>query len=395
MPDCNPQAVSLRLRCHQLPVLLALAVWLSVPSARSQFVSTGQYALDVPVDARTIAMGESFVALPANSMALMENVAGLSGLHGVGAMYSHRQFDWLPWLGDSRYVSAGGFLCSDFGTLAVLYNRFTLGSVVVTSPAGPSTTLQTESHNHFLSVGFARQLTEHLSAGIALKGYTQVVTVVAGDAEGFSYQATGSFMADLGLLYSLPVLLDLGPMDNTATLGLSLQNFGTDFRESVSSVSSPAPPESYLVKLPRYLRFGVSYSLLVPPISRDELTPCSITLTGEYRGLLNPDESQESDRDFWGFGAEFTILEIVTGRIGGYIEPYTSIYGSRAVPALRYGIGVTIPFKRLGLDVPLRISVDYAGIPLSERTALFSFMGNPKSTLRAFSLEVVYTDAVF
>lgn len=382
-------------RRHTLTVFLIMGELIGLPAARSQWVTTGLNAIDVPVDPRTIALGESFVALPGNSMALEENAAGLADLRGVGIMVAQRQLNWLALPPDTRYYSASGFVSTDIGTFGILYNRLNLGEFDVTSPSGPTPYVRVETHNHLLALGFARRMTGRFSAGVALKAYTQAENVVQGNPGNFLYETQGSLMIDFGALYAFPGLFDLRSLENRLDIGLSLQNFGTDFREKSGDPSSPTGVQEYPVKIPRYLRLGACYVISLPPSMPEDLTPFVVTLTGEYRALLNPTEWQESDRDFWGFGVEVSVLEVLSGRIGGFLQPYSSIYGSRAVPSLRYGVGATLPLQKLGLDVPLRISLDYAGIPLTERSLIFSPPFVTTSTLRSFSLQIVYTDTVF
>jgi hypothetical protein len=60
------------------PLLLIPAILILAASARSQGSVDG-YPFGIPADPRSVAMGESFVALASNPAALLYNPAGLAG----------------------------------------------------------------------------------------------------------------------------------------------------------------------------------------------------------------------------------------------------------------------------------------------------------------------------
>ena len=66
----------------------AVLILLMTECAYSQ-LGAGGYPFDSPADARSVAMGESFVALPSNPAALMYNPAGLAGLTGLKIGRAH------------------------------------------------------------------------------------------------------------------------------------------------------------------------------------------------------------------------------------------------------------------------------------------------------------------
>jgi hypothetical protein len=180
------------------------------------------------------------------------------------------------------------------------------------------------------------------------------------------------------------------------SFGISLQNFGTDFKLKTTYTNLfPMPPgtttREETVPLPRYLRIGFAYLLSINPKEEGGLSPVKILITAEYRNLLNPGQYQEDERTYWGFGFGVSVYEVVSARIGGFLTPANSIYGDRGVPQLRYGFGLRAPLQQLGIAAPFTISLDYSGIPIN----VSSYRKDVNTTLKAFSLQIAYDGDLF
>src|SRR5271169_1411852 len=89
------------------------------------------YPFDTPADPRSVAMGESFVALPSDPAALMYNPAGLAGLTGLNVSYSRKSMDWFlkGWSVSSINAAVG----TSFGAFAAQYNRKSMGTIPITT----------------------------------------------------------------------------------------------------------------------------------------------------------------------------------------------------------------------------------------------------------------------
>ncbi len=111
---------------------LFLFLWLNVTIAFSQTMS---HPFEVPSDPRSIAMGESFSGLPGNQAALMYNPAGLVGMTGIRASYNQRNLNWFS--EEIYFYGVQASVAVPFGVFAAHYNRFSLGSFLVTTPGGP------------------------------------------------------------------------------------------------------------------------------------------------------------------------------------------------------------------------------------------------------------------
>lgn len=114
------------------------------------------YPYEIPADPRSVAMGESFAGLPANPAALMYNPAGLAGLSGLDISYSYRGLNWVPPTEKWGFYSFNAAVATSFGVFAARYDRKSLGSMLVTTSAGPDGD-GTEMHlySHDIALGYA------------------------------------------------------------------------------------------------------------------------------------------------------------------------------------------------------------------------------------------------
>lgn len=355
-----------------------------------QYLLSSVTALDVPVDARSIGMGESFSGVPGDLSAVMYNPAGLSDMHGVQASYSFRSLNWLSGFTDFEYHSAALAFSTPLFAVGILYTRADQGNSNVVSTTGSDVIGAIESHSDLLAVGVARPIVGGLSCGLTIKGFTDGMTVTAGDP-GLFFQTYGCFLVDIGAMYTLAGLMGDERVQDSYSAGISLQNFGSDLREQMSLYHIPPPP-SVLIRVPRYFRLGVSCTLNLLPSNEGGLDPVRLLLSGGYRNLLNPTDYQSGQRDFWGWGVEATAYEMVILRMGGYIDGVNSIYGPRGVPALRYGAGIAVPMARLGASIPLTLRFDFAAIPIQQ---IFFSTIQSKSTLTAVTFGVAYDKSIF
>lgn len=110
---------------------------------------------------------------------------------------------------------------------------------------------------------------------------------------------------------------------------------------------------------------------------------------GEYSNVLNwfgPTRYYH-----WGWGIELSGYDILCVRLGGYLQPFSSVFGQERVAAIRLGAGVRLPFRLLVPDAaPFACSIDYAAIPLYDAY----FLGAP-ATANVFSLTLSYEADIF
>jgi hypothetical protein len=358
-----------------------LALCMSVTGACAQ---TGAYnsVLDVSTSARSVAMGESFVAVPGEPTALMSNPAGLAALEGIGFSYSQRSFDWMSGLDDYKYHGANIHVAAPFGVFGIEYNRFSMGEYPITSASSPDGIGTVEIYSHSVAVGFGMHLTSQLSAGIAAK-YFDIVYSTSVPVYYLTTNITPAYLADAGFQYTVPIPTTDSALVHAFTAGIAVQNIGTDMKFTNATESASVAEE-----MPRYLRLGAAYQLDLLAQNPQNLRPVSLLFSAEYRRILNEAGGIYAARDFWGFGAECTAMEIVSLRIGAVIMPFTSIYGEKGKLMFRVGLGLHLPLVKIGLPIPLVVSGGYANIPIENRPN--NYMQGNTNSLSAFSVGVDY-----
>jgi hypothetical protein len=361
-----------------------LSLHLCTAAAIAQIITANTSPLDVPTDPRSVAMGESFVALPGNPTALMSNPAGLAGLTGLGVSYAQRSLNWMKFLEDYKYHGANGYIAVPFGVFGIQYNRFSMGEATISTSTSPDGIGKMRLYEHAFVLGFGRTFGENFSAGIAAKYFNIVNTVISiTTPNAIDFTTTPAYLFDAGAQYSTPVFPGDSLLQNAVTAGISVQNIGTEVKSASSLIESEANAE-----LPRYLRVGFSYQLKILSRQTDGLQPASMILTAEYRRLINSSIYADSQRDYWVFGVEFGLFEIIAFRLGGVINPYTSIYGKTAEFAARGGIGLNLPFAKLGVPVPFSVSGSYSFIPINRYPN--QFMTGTTDNLEVFSIGLEY-----
>jgi len=345
------------------------------------FAQLGLSSFDVPVDAKSISMGESFVAVNDPLSSLMYNPASYNPNSGLSVSYSQRRANLVNDMNQFMYYNASVSYNSPIGEFAFLYNRLDWGTYDITA-GSPAISGKTHLYDHLFLVKYSYPIADNLTCGVAIKTYNIIEVLTAGYSSAPMLETTSlPVLVDIGALYSKSLLPSDQDVKDKLTFGLSIQNYGSDFRQKGDLAIE-------FVRLPRYARIGFSYLLSTSPDKQSSPSILGVQISGEYRNLLNPLPSQGSERDYWGFGSELTVYELLSLRIGGDIMPYTGAYGNKGVPSVRYGVGIKFPFKYLGVNTPLRLHVGYAGIPLNSLVD-YSFE-NAKATLQVFSLGVDY-----
>jgi hypothetical protein len=146
----------------------------------------------------------------------------------------------------------------------------------------------------------------------------------------------------------------------------------------------------YTYTLPRYLHLGISYKFI---LQDDSIYPLvQFLATGEYKKYLNPDKYEKGRTDFYGFGIETVLFSLVAVRAGGILQPYTSIYARENEVALRFGLGLNLPFTRIGLKFPMCLQFNYGVIPVS---AVGSLEENQQGNLSACNILLKYEKTLF
>ena len=342
--------------------------------------ATAQHSsLDTPVDARSVAMGESFVALRSNP-GLVYNPAGIAAVSKAGATFSQRNVDWTDYLEDYRFIQFTATLPTPVAEFGLSYNRYQRGEIIVTGPAGPEPIATLHPYDNTIALIAARSFDCGLDAGIAFKMF---------DLGDVLPSTTPAFLVDVGFIYSFFVCNESLSRSNELTLGISLQNFGSYLivKDAAGLFEGKETP-------PRFVKTGIAYTYRVHPEIETQLAPLTIVVSAQFTGLLNEPTLYPSHTGGGGFGVEATVFEVVSGRVGGYTPPVNSIYGENGTFEPRYGVGITIPLAKLHV-APLRVGFDYGIIPLTATSSAAVGFGSNKSTLGAFTFTASYENELF
>ena len=370
-------------------MMFFLAMDAVAQSSASEYVQTGISAYDVPADARSVALAESFVALTGNYNALMYNPAGLGAIRGVRFSYLSRKFDWTSFLDDAKYYAVAGTVQTPFVNVGFIYNRFNLGEVFFSTPENPRGIGKGEVYNYALGVGLGKRVSDHWDIGIGFKTFDFGWNKVSGDIPTLT--TSRPFLIDAGFIYSNQITAEQQSFVQEYSIGFALQNVGGKIKSTTRYISGTTNTSES--GLPQYLRFGFTYSLTIPGQNSESLQPFSMLVSGEYRTFTNGADFQSSQKDFWGLGIELKAIEIFSARFSAYINPYSSVYGKKGIPALRYGFGVSLPLQRLGSSLPIVVYLDYAGIPPQISNG---FGDNDKiQTMHSFAASLQYVNELF
>lgn len=331
-------------------------------------------SLDIVTDAASVALGESFVANPANQYAYFENPAAISTNTGMQIFYNYRSLNWMPLVDKQKYFSAGGSVATSIGNFGFAYNQFSTGEIS-TSSSDPNIT-STDVNRTFL-FSYSNSILKDFYAGASVKLFNRSLNM-----KGMNYSVTSNnaFLFDAGLLYQATGFFARRETKDKISAGISLQNFGTDYKEELKYIYT----ETYLQKLPRYFRVGFAYSLNTV-VGQQLQANLDLQLTGEYKRLLNPGEGEQNDVNYWGAGIQAALFKVVSFRLGGVSSPEDNLLWDKNKFNFRYGIGLNFPLAVLGLDHPITIRFDYAVIPIN-KTAF----ENSQNSLYAFTVSLSY-----
>lgn len=257
--------------------------------------------LEIPVTARSSALGESSIALSdLNSQGIFTNPASLGFTditHSFSASYS-------SWFADIKHYASSYSFKSDFGVFAVGVIMLDYGSMPRTVVGGGQRVYNIigsfEANSVSLGVGYSKMLTDRFSFGIVAKYVEEKIDI---------YKAN-NLLLDGGVLY----YTGLGSL----RIAASLQNFGTNSKFIADEF-----------KMPIMLRLGAAAEILGQRGSEYR-----ITLIAE---ALHPNDSDERIN----FGTEISWNEMISLRAG-----YKFFYDEETF-SLGFGINpnLSLPFS--------------------------------------------------
>lgn len=324
-------------------------------------------SLDMVTDASSLALGEALVANKFSSYAFFSNPATLQNQKGVNIFYNYRSLNWSNYFGNAFYFSAGAQSSTSIGNFGITLNQLYFEK-------------EKTSYERVFILTYSRALVDNLMIGANAKLFNRNFSLPA----PAQLETTPALIFDLGLIYNVGKIISDEKFSDDLNLGLSIQNFGTDYREKVQGI------EDYLL-LPRYLRFGFSYkaNFLYDQANESRL---DLLVTTEYSNMLNAPNYMQDSRDNWGVGFEALFFKVFSLRYGGIISQVTNIFSERGKFISRYGFGFQLPLEKLGLEIPITIKFDYTPLQV-QKAALRGFQSN--NTLNNFTLLFSYNKDLF
>jgi hypothetical protein len=197
-------------RIFSLALLLCVLAFVvgDVSAQNKRLGTAGASELLIPVGGRDLAMGTSGIATSRGVEALYWNPAGVAKTPGAAeGMFSY--MDYIADIKTSYAALAGNF---GFGSLAFSLKSLSFGDIPLTTEDDPENrTGRTYSPSYVtVSVGYARSLTDAISAGGAVKLISERIDLVS--ASGIAF--------DVGIQYS-----QLAGFKGL-TLGVAVKNIG-------------------------------------------------------------------------------------------------------------------------------------------------------------------------
>jgi len=337
-------------------------------------------SLDVVTNPASIVMGESFVANPNNVSSFLENPANLSASGHLGLFYNYRSHDWMALTKNYNFSSVGLSTPTSWGIIGFNLSQFSTG----TNSINLYSDLTSKEINRTYQLSVAKILATNLFLGASLKIFNHSKN---GEGNQSNIESNNAYLIDFGLRYTI-VIGSISGFYHALNLGATIQNLGTEYKEKDSFFSD----QYKVIRLPRYFKIGFAYNLQLKNSSGNN--DVEITLTGQYKNLLNPLSNESSDVDYWGAGLEILIKNIFAARVGFVQIPEHWIFYERAKPIFRYGFGLVIPFEKLGIRIPLMASIDYSFIPINSSSTMVDGSAS-NNMLHAIGFTLRYKNVFF
>jgi hypothetical protein len=335
------------------PRIFSVALLMSTgltKSAWPQFSTSANFLLQ-SLDARAVALGESYVAVPGGIRSLYWNPAGLSALEErIELTFTHRPSILEDILNYEQAALA--YQLNARSGLAINYTYVDFGY--------PSFAPGEHEYSGAWGASYAMHVFNGLSAGLTLKRVSQKFS-----------QSAHALAADLGALYQWQDFLQAQAWQSQLNFGASLSNLG----EKVEFFEGQADP------LPRILRLGAATQ--VTSQSKWDATGlhyAGMLVSFEYQNLLNDKDVNGEKIWEWGAGAELQFVEMIFLRLGYHKrlpKSNRTFIGKTFETGPTFGFGFHLPFHSVfKLSRPLSLQFDFASAPQGgwvERYNMFTF----------------------
>ena len=361
-------------------MMLLLFISASFVFGQSNYYTLKNSSADQITDARSIALGESFVANPLSPYSFTFNPSNLSQINDIAVFYNKRSMNWQDYDdSDVYYTSLGAVVPLSIGNIAFTYSKYNADYKSTSINGRAAGTVK----NSTLAFAYGIEILKNFSVGAAVKFYNSSEDVISEHVHIASETADNiNALTDLGLLYSIntPFIRNNDLMKDRLNLGTSVQNLGGKVKIKDHTYSVESLTENSIVQ---YFRVGFSYNFMV--LSDAGRNLLSFVFSGEYRSMMNPGDYEQNETDNLGFGLESTLFDVFSVRLGGTTKYDDNIFYERGEMKINYGFGLNLPLDYFFENTPLKLGFDYAVIQLS----------HVDKNMSAFSLNVRYGMKLF
>lgn len=237
-----------------------------------------------------------------------------------------------------------------------------------------------DSFDETFGLSMSKMLFENFSFGVTIKRFSRKIYSSEQNIQGFFnhvvFNSNAALLVDVGMSYFVNDSKEI----NEFGLGISAQNFGTEYNESFQwryPAYDPITREfysnayNYLNHVPQYLNAGIHYKKRVEHHEKEG----SVTFRVDYRNYLNLIKTRpypwtyinESDeRDYWSISGEFNISGTYL-TIGAISLPYQTDDWVKGEFKPVIACGANVPIFNTGLLLSADASVILIDHELQEK----------------------------
>lgn len=241
-------------------ILLLVSLFLSSVLFAQEFKKTatsGFVFLEIPVTARTAALGEASISLSdLNSSSVFNNPGALGFVnnnHSLSLSYS-------PWIADIKNYASSYSFRSDLGVFGVSFLMFDYGDMPRTAVAGGQKAYDVlgkfTANSSAIGLSYSKMLTDRFSFGVTIKYVNEKIDV---------YSAN-NVLFDGGVIYYTGL--------SSLRIAASIQNFGVDTKFINDKFRMPA-----------ILRLGAAAEVI-----GNKVSDYMVTITAEANHASDSDE---------------------------------------------------------------------------------------------------------
>lgn len=327
--------------------------------------------LNATPDPRTSVFGSVRAAAVGDATAWGSNPATIADSSTVGAFLSNRN---VPWIEEGIGYSEVGVWWSNrsYGAVSVNYSHLNLGELQQVFQNGQLGAI-VRSYDDLLSATFASPSIEGFRVGATVKQFTSnTIAVTGNDSGSMPVQGSGIWL-DLGVTYQLPLTLN-GDAEGPLNFGIALRDIGGDISYNQPFATTPVAT---------WLNIGGILTIPFPEFEGEiEIGLGALFQLTSLNSQSAPTTDKLRNEFDAGIGIQVYGLSL---RLGLHHQNVGNVYFQESTLTPRYGFGVNLPIRQLGINAPLILDFDYGLLPLNPRLAF-----TQGENVHALQLRVTY-----